>query len=231
MKKINENGIKLLEYKEELMKDYPKIVRDSLILALEQMMAENIIDLVTYQTIKNTNESKDSFISYLLTKKEFTKTYEELFEEYEVFRIELDEELKMHDLFDLLTETVVEKDSIYVIKKFTIDESFVMDYFGVDEADLIRIMKRRGFVEKFTALRLTKVLKDIINESKKEISILNIDNSLAYFNEDNNGYNIDLIMGIQIDDLLKLDSKTVILGEIKEITVLADKIYKSKMIC
>lgn len=229
MKKINEIGIKLLEYKDELTKDYPKIVRESLVFSLEQMLNNKIIDLTTYEIIKDIKENRDSFMSYLLTKDEFVKTYEELFEEYEVFRKELDEELKNHELFDLKTKTVVEKDVIYILKTFSIDEDFVMNYFGVEKNDLSKLMKGKGFVEKFVVLRLTKVLKDIIDMSNYNISVLCLDNSLVYFNEESNEYNIDLIMKIKIEDISVSDKKKKIIIEIKDVKTLAENIYKDKV--
>lgn len=229
MQKINEVGIKLLEYKEELIKEYPKIVKDALVFSLEQMLNNKVIDLTTYEIIKNESESKDSFKSYLLTKEEFVKTYEELFREYEILRKELNEELITHELLDLKTETIVEKDVIRVLKTFLVDEKFIIDYFGVQETDLIKLMGRKGFVEKFTALRLVKILKDIIREVQNKLFMLKVDNSLVYFNEKNIGYNIDLIIDIDVDDISVLESKDKIITGIKEVNLLAENTYGDKM--
>lgn len=230
MRKINAVGMKLIEYKKELVKNYPKIVIDSLMLSIEKMVDNGEVDLETYKRIENKDEDIDNFISFLLTKKQYIKTFEELFQEYEVFRKEIAEELEMHGLLDLSTETVVEKDVIYITKTFSINENFVMEYFGVEEKDLISLMKRRGFVEQFVALRLSKILKDIKKEAEVYASLIKIDNSLAYFNEEKSGYNIDLIMVLPIDDLYDLENKTKVIVEIKEINALAEKKYNSKMI-
>lgn len=230
MRKINAIGMKLIEYKKELVKDYPQIVIDSLMLAIEKMVDNGEVDLETYKRIENKDEDIDNFISFLLTKEQYRKTFEELFQEYEVFRKEIAEELEMHGLLGLSTETVVEKDVIYITKTFSINENFVMEYFGVEEKDLISLMKRRGFVEQFVALRLTKILRDIKKEAEVYISLIQIDHSLAYFNEEKSGYNIDLIMIISIDDLCSLENKTKIIAEIKDINALADKKYNNKMI-
>lgn len=230
MRKINAIGMKLIEYKKELVKNYPKIVIDSLMLSIEKMVDNGEVDLETYKRIENKDEDIDNFISFLLTKKQYRKTFEELFQEYEVFRKEIAEELEMHGLLDLSTETVVEKDVIYITKTFSINENFVMEYFGVEEKDLITLMKRRGFVEQFVALRLSKILKDIKKEAEVYASLIKIDNSLAYFNEEKSGYNIDLIMVLPIDDLYDLENKTKVIVEIKEINALAEKKYNSKMI-
>ena len=130
MRKINDVGLKLLEYKEELMKDYPKIVRDSLLFSLEQMVENDVINIDAYEVLKNGSESKENFTEFLLSSEKYTKSYEELFEEYEVIRKELDDELKMHELFELETKTDVESDSINVIKTFRMDDSFIKKYFG-----------------------------------------------------------------------------------------------------
>lgn len=210
------------------MKDYPEIVRDSLILSLEQLLDNKIIDLTTYELMKDRKEDRHSFEDYLLTKKDFTKTEKELFEEYEVFRNELDEELKEHELYDLKTETIVKEDSIYVLKTFLADEEFVMDYFGVEELDLIKLMRRKEFIEKFAVLRFTKILKDIIDKVSYKISILEVDNSLVYFNETYNGYGIDLIMKASISDVSVLDKRNKIIVEIKDINEIAGEIFKQK---
>lgn len=228
MKKINEVGIKLIEYKDELTKNYPKIVTDSLFYSLEQMVDNQVIDLGTYEIIRNSQESKEDFLDYLLSNEKYIKSYEELFAEYDITRRELDEELKMHDLFTLKTETKVETDSILVLKTFSIDEQFVADYFGVDEEEIVKLMKRKGFIEKYTALRLIKVLKDIINQGKRSFSLIKLDHSLAYFAENGDGYNIDLIIEIPIDNLLVLEKKNAVLVEIKEVNGLADRIYRTK---
>lgn len=230
MRKINDIGMKLLEYKQELLKDYPEIVIDSLMLAVEKMVNDGKVDLETYKRIEDKTEDTDRFVSFLLSKEQYRKTFEELFKEYEVLRKELAEELEMHDLLGLNTETVVEQDAICVIKTFSIDEKFVMEYFGVEEKDLITLMKKRGFIEQFVALRLAKILKDIKKEVEVYASLITIDSSLAYFNEEKSGYSIDLIMVIPVDILCNIDTKNRVIVEIKDINTLADKKYNSKMI-
>lgn len=229
IKKLNNVGLKLIEYKDELSKDYSPIVRDALLNSLEQMVESGIIDIGIYEAIKNNNEGKDDFILKLMNSDKYIKSHEELLEEYEVIRKEIGEELVMHDLSDLTTGILVEEDSITILKTFVIDGNFVMDYFGVDEVDLDKLMKRKGFVEKFTALRLVKITNDIISRMKNKNKFISLDHSMAYFDEDGDGYKIDLIMKVIISDLLVLDKKNIIISEIKETTNFATKIYNSKI--
>lgn len=231
MKKINNVGLKLIEFKTELDKDYPELVQNSLLSSLEQMVENEVIDLDTYNIIKNSSEGKDDFISYILTNEKYVKSHEELFKEYEEIREELDEELKMHDLVDLSTDTVVEDDSIDVSKTFSIDRDFVSEYFGVGDEDIIKLMKRKGFIEKFAALRLVKILKDIIAKGKKSIEVINLDYSLAYFDINGDGYKIDFIMKVPVSKTSTLENKNKILAEIKEMKKLSEKMYKEKTIC
>lgn len=230
MRKINDVGLKLLEYKEELMKDYPKIVRDSLLFSLEQMVENDVINIDAYEILKNGSESKENFTEFLLSSEKYTKSYEELFEEYEVIRKELDDELKMHELFELETKTDVESDSINVIKTFRMDDSFIKKYFGVGEEELNKLTKKKGFAEQFTTLRLNKIINDLIEQGQKGLKILTLDKSLTYFGENNANYNIDLIMKVPVDSLLILDDKNRILVEIKEIRMLSERMYKSKTV-
>jgi len=231
-RKLNEVGLKLIEYKKELEKNYPKIIKDSLLLSLEQMADNKIIDLSTYELIKSEDENMDTFTSFLLTQNKYTKTNKELFSEYETLRKNLEEELDiMHEVNDLNTVTVVEKDLIQVIKTFSIDKDFIINYFGITEQEFPKLTKKKGFMDQFVALRLTKILKDIINQNQKILSLLRLKNSLTYFNEAEEKYSIDLIMEILVDDIFKEENKEKIISEIKETRTLSGKIYNSKMLC
>lgn len=230
MNKINETGMKLIEFKNEFSKDYPDIVRDSLVLSLQKMIESGEIDKDTLNFVTNNNNNKKMFMEYLVARKEYLKSPEEMKKEYEIYRKKLEELIEMYQINDLETEIAVEKDAILAVRTFSIDGEFVMDYFGVREKDLMKLMKKGGFVEVFVSLRLARVLSLIIDDCSPGMSHIQMKNSLPYVSENGDGYNIDLLMEINVDDFTKTEWRDRILGEVKEVTERAGTAFFQKMI-
>lgn len=230
MNRINEKGLQMIQYKTELSKDYPKIVRDSLLIALEQMIENKIIDLNTLQILQDSSVSKESFEEYLLENANFSKTREELHKEFEVVRLKLDELLPSFEIEDLMSESDLDKDVITLGEKFFIGEAFVMAYFGIDDKEVNKLMKRKGFVETFAVLRLTAIFNDILKQLPV-VSTYKIDSSLVYFDSEGEGYNIDLIFEIPVDSIHfeNEDEINALLSSIKEAKSSATRIYQRKM--
>lgn len=225
--KINKIGLSLLEYKEELTKDYPPIVRNSLLSTISGMYENEVIDSVVYELMISKTEDFNNFKEYILSNSNYTKTHAELFKEFEAFRVEVDNKLKDNEIYGLITQSIIEENSIFAIKTFSIGEEFIMGFFGVEEKDLNNLMKKKGFAEKFAAFRLTKVINDIIDDSGL-VDNLNIDKSLAYFNDKQNSYNIELIIKLDIDSIDLEDD--ILFDAIRELEMKASSIYKEKMV-
>ncbi|MBP1308678.1 hypothetical protein JOD82_001698 [Paenibacillus sp. 1182] len=201
MNRINQRGMDLIQYKCELMKEYPKIVKDSLYLALEQMVENKVLDMDTYMFIREDSTTATSFEEYLYSKTNFLKTEEEIFAEFEIIRSKLNDKLASHGLDMLHSESVVDKEVILVTKKFCVNEEFTMNYFGVEEKDLLKLMKRRGFVEKFAILRLTAIFKPFMETLDFPKDLFIYDMSLVYYDKDENGYSIDLYFELPVEEV------------------------------
>jgi hypothetical protein len=230
MNRINQKGMELIQYKIELSKDYPEIVKNSLILALEQMLENEVIDLDTYMNIKDETFSLESFEKYLLTKPSFLKTEEEIFQEFEALRKILDDKLDELEVEGLKTESIIDKDVILVTRKFCIDEDFTLRYFGVEEKDLLKLMKRRGFVEKFAVLRLTAIFKQFMEKVTYPKELFDIDVSLVYFDKDENGYSIDFTFEVNIEDIENQEKLDKICEAIKVIKQEVEEFYQKRTI-
>jgi len=230
MNRINHKGMELLEYKKELMKEYPPLIKSSLILALEQMTENKVVDMDTYLVIKNEETSIDTFHQYLLKKSTFTKTPEEVYEEFEVLRKKLDGYFEEKGISDLQSESVIDKDVILVSRKFTMDQAFTMNYFGVEEKDLLKLMKRRGFVEKFAVLRLMKIFKEWLKYATYKESLIVPNISLVYFDSEEYGYSIDVTFEISIEEIEKEQLLEDITLEITRLKGEAEAFYESKII-
>lgn len=199
MNRINQRGMDLIQYKEELLKEYPKIVRDSLNLSLHQLVENDALDNHTLLLIQDTQMSVSNFEQYLYESPSYLKTEKEIFAEYEMLRESFVEVLEQNGLGDLTTETIVQKDCILANKQFAIDEAFTKEYFGVNESDVLKLMKRRGFVEKFAVLRLTAIFNEFSEGLKKSKPELNSDLSLVYYDKEANSYAIDLFFEVPVE--------------------------------
>ena len=160
---------------------------------------------------------------------EFLKSEEEIFAEFEVIREKLDRLLKDKGMDYLQTESVIDKDVLLVTKKFCIDEGFTMSYFGVEEKDLLKLMKRRGFVEKFSVLRLTAIFKAFMEELEYSNDVLTCDVSLVYFDKDENGYSIDVFFELPIEEVEKEEKIEEMCEQIQTIVEKAEKHYELRV--
>lgn len=228
MNRINQKGMELIQYKSELSKDYPALVKNSLILALEQMIDNKVIDLDTYMNIKDETFNKEDFSQYLLTKPSFMKTEEEIFKEFEDLRKILDEKLLENNAENLITESRIDKDVISITRKFCIDGDFTMSYFGVQEKDLLKLMKRRGFIERFSVLRLTAIFKEYMATLTYPKDLFNVDVSLTYFDAEKNGYSIDFTFEVDIEHIEKDVMLNDICQKINEIKIGAETFYNER---
>lgn len=230
MNRINQRGLDLIQYKTELMKDYPKLVKDSLLLSLEQLVENKVMDMDTYIMIKDESTTPSTFEDYLISKQQFMKTDQEIFVEFELVREKLTAKLASHGMNQLQSESVIDKDLILVTKKFCVNEAFTMSYFGVKEEDLPKLMKRRGFVEKFAVLRLTSIFKGFIEELEYPLDLFVCDMSLVYYDKDENGYSIDLYFELPVEEVEREDRLDEICEAINVVVEKSQVHYDSKAV-
>ncbi|HCL4480116.1 TPA: hypothetical protein N2D99_002184 [Clostridium botulinum] len=229
MNKYNALGVDLINYKIELLKDYPEIVKRSLIASVDQMLQNNLIDLDTHYAVKDYATLVHDFKEYLLTKSAYLKTTEELFSEYEALREKLTQKiLDLHIDEQLATESFVDKEKIEIIKSFNIDIEYVKTFFGVEHKDIDKLMKRKGFVEKFAVLRLPKILRDFIKTIEYPDELFICDASLVYYDVETNSYCIDLLFDIPVENLEDEEKLSNITLNVKDIVMNAIEFYKSK---
>lgn len=224
MNKINKTGEKILQYKEEYLKDYPDVMKEAILIALEHLNVTSEVRTM----VENVQYSRKHIQDYLLSEKLHLKSNEELREEYLCLKKRLEDLIDLHGIEDVSAEIDIEKEKLIIQKTFLIDDTFVMDYFSVNEDDLVKLMKKGGFVEIFVSLRLSKVLKDIISDCAPGMSFVTLNYSLPYLNKGGGGYSIDLNMSIHIDDFERTDWQGRILGEIKEVNERSETVFFQK---
>lgn len=208
--------MEMLEYKEELQKDYSTLIKKSLLFSLEQYVKTEVIDLDTYMFLSDDHHTLEQVKDYLMEKEDFLKTKAELEEEMEIIRKDFHALMTTEeDMPNLVSKSFVDATEIVYLQHYYIDEHFIMSYFGVEESELIRLMKRKGFAEKFSVLRLTAIFQPFI-EKKKEALIpwgfeenVIMDLSYVYANEEigYGRYTIDVLFKINADFLEEMKNK------------------------
>lgn len=228
MNKFNDLGMEVLDYKSEYLKDYPKLVHNSIAFAIDN---KSEIEEDIKNHLKDMSLDIDNFRNYLLTQTSCLKTYEQLLSEYETIRKNLNSILIKNEIGqNLKTFSKVEEEKIQLIQEFVITEDFIKNYFTIEnEKEFEILMSRKGFIEKFAILRLTKILDDFLNSIEKDEDFL-VKHTLVFFNSEKNVYGIHLEYTIPIDILEDNSKIETISVKISEIAEKADKNYKDRML-
>lgn len=229
MIRYNEIGQQLLDYKTELLKDYPALVYDALITSLTKIKEDDIIDYDAFTTVTNNSITMEEMKAYIVTHKRYMKTAQEMEGEFEELRKKLDEKIsEIPELEDVYSENNIKQNAIEIKRKFSIDEACVMNYFGVNSDGAVDLMKKRGFVEKFAALRLAKILKDFSEQLVYQTDLFKIDNSPVFCTPEE--YAIEYEFIINIEDIESWDNIDEILQEINRIKQQVDTYYTERFI-
>lgn len=228
MNKFNALGMEVLDYKTEYLKEYPQLVHDSIALAID---SKSNVEEEIKTKLKDTSFSYDDFKKYLLTQTSCLKTYEQLLVEYESIRQTLDNLLLKDEISkDLKSFSKVEDEQIQIVQEFVITEDFIKNYFTIEnEKDFEILMSRKGFIEKFAILRLTKIFDDFL-KTLKDTTSFSLKHSLVFFNSESNVYGIHLEYNISIEELEKENQIENITNKIIEISKNANKNYKDRML-
>lgn len=228
MNKFNTLGMEVLDYKTEYLKDYPKLVHDSIGIAIDNK-SDIVDDIKTH--LKDTSLNIEDFKTYLLTQSSCLKTYEQLLVEYEQIRSAIDSILIKNDIAkEIKTFSKVEDETIQLSQEFIITEDFIRNYFNIEnDKEFDVLMSRKGFIEKFAILRLTKILNDFLS-SLDNYSDFSIKHTSAFFNSEKNVYGIYLEYNIPIDVLEDVNKIEVIGNNIIKIAEKANKNYNDRML-
>ena len=231
MNKFNNIGMEVLDYKSEYLKDYPKLVLDSLNLAITSKCAEYGLPEGIKSQLLDNNVKFETFKKHLLQESVCLKTYEELLVEYENIKNSIDLKLVESEYCkNLKTMSKVEDETIEVVKPFTISEEFIKQYFNIEtDKEFEVLMSRKGFIEKFAILRLVKIFKDFIQTQNE--TDFSITNTLVYFDSEENVYGIHLKFTIPIDLFEDENKMEEISNKIIEISKQSEDNFNNKMQC
>ena len=234
MDKLNKLGLDVLKYKEEINKDYPEIVKKSLVQSVNLLAESNIIDADILYAILHDETDMEGLNLLLLEKSSCRKSLEELLSEYEEIRELFNEYLGLEDCDESEIKTVsnVKEENIMVVKNFMYGSEFAKEYFGTSNQQCLKnLMNRQGVFERFAVLRLGKLMVDFIescgisdNEYKFEVTF-----SEVFYDNNKECYGIGLIFRIPIDDIEIEEKMQEISKQIQSIIDDSIKFFNIKM--
>lgn len=198
---LNSTALKLIDYRHEYLKSMSQVVRDALVTSLDVMIQQGIINKEIKMQILSESDGDMELRNILEGDARFRKGPRQLYKDFEKIRQELDEMLKKNGLNEYFeSESSVAESKITVLRQYSLKKEFILEYFGLSEMDLIQLMKKRGFAEKFAVLRLNLIFDEILEEIKKDEEIVQ-GHSLVYYNPDITGFSIDFKYHVKIPDL------------------------------
>lgn len=229
MERLNKSGRALLEYRNEYKKHYSDSIDESLKEAISIMYNERKIDEKVFKSIFNESISDDDFEIILSKKKEFTKNTAELNYEFDLVRRKINEYMiEIGFINSMNTKNSLDINKIIIIHQFDLNRNYIMSSFGVNQTEIIPLMKRRGFVEKFAVLRLNQVLKEIYGEMRMPEDI-DHGYSLVYYNKKTQSFSIDYKFYINVDVASDEKRMKSLLDKIKELDKIIDKKFHNKL--
>lgn len=229
---LNKTGQKLTHLKNEIHQDYPDIIKESMILMLDEMLRTKQIGNDAYKLVMDNKKDEDVFNAFLLSHEEYRKSPEEIREELEQYHEDTRNFLERKDIdTDCIEFSFSEEEfGLNLTRVFSLDEHFFMDYFGVTEKEMPKLMKKSGFIEAFVSLRLTKILSDMEKHFNQYPGmIVKVHYSLPYRNKEKAGFNIELFMDYSAEMYEKLEQREVILANISYILDECTSFFNWKM--
>lgn len=227
MEKLNKSGRILLQYREEYKKHYADNIDNSLKQAVLEMYNEKIINEKIFRNIFNGDISDDTFEGILLRDKSFIKNKSELNSEFDKIRQKVNDYMIEIGFIDgMSTKNAIDFNKIIIIHEFDLNRAFMTAFFGVNQMEIVPLMRRRGFMEKFSVLRLNQVLKEIYNEMNP-LEDVDYSYSLVYYNRETKGFSIDYKYSVSIEVLSSDEKMKSIIDLIKnEDTIVTDRFKK-----
>lgn len=201
MNKLSPLGSEILNHKVEYNKDYSDLIKNALVSALVVRLKDDAYNEIS-EDFQNIKVDVENFKLVLLSMGvPFSKTQEELLEEFKVLR---DEMLVLITDKTIPCEIDMKREAFIFKKNFDFDADFFMEYFGVKEKDITNHMKEKSFIHIFANYRLPSILKNIIESLEHDGDKYTIDASPIYFDKKLNAYGIELNVFLDIESALEL---------------------------
>ena len=219
----------LMDYRREFKRHYADSVDEALKDAILTLYKEGQIPEKLFRIILDDNIDDSVVYTYLLSRREFTKSSMELNSAFNEVREKVNDYLiKINFVRNVCTKNSINTNRIYVIKQYDIPKDLLLSYFGLTPSEIIPLMKRKGFMDKFCVLRLSQAFKEIYSELKVPEHI-DHGYSLIYYNKMIQGFSIDYKYMVNINYINDEEHLSDIMEKIKDLDAIVEKKFESKM--
>lgn len=229
MEILNKNGMILMDYRREFKRHYADSVDEALKDAILTLYKEGQIPEKLFRIILDDNIDDSVVYTYLLSRREFTKSSMELNSEFNEVRERVNDYLiKINFVKNVCTKNSVNTNRIYVIKQYDIPKELLLSYFGLTPSEIIPLMKRKGFMDKFCVLRLSQAFKEIYSELRVPEHI-DHGYSLIYYNKLIQGFSIDYKYMVNVNYINDEERLADLMDKIKKLDEVVERKFESKM--
>lgn len=229
MEILNKNGETLLEYRKEFKRHYADTIDDSLKRGIFNLYQEKKISEKLFRIILNEDIDDLEVYTYLISQKEYTKSAAELNYEFDKTRQKVNDYLiSCGFINNVSTKNCLNDNKICIIRQYDVNKELLLSFFGLTPTEIIPLMKRKGFMDKFCVLRLNQIFKEIYGELKIPEHI-DHGYSLVYYNKLIQGFSIDYKYYVNINYLSDENNMINILDKIKELDKVVEKKFQNKL--
>ena len=226
---LNKNGQILLDYRAEYKRHYADSVDEALKNSVYLLYKEGKINEKLFRMLLNEDIDDLEVYSYILTQKQFTKSASELNYEFDKVRQKVNDYLISIGLTkNISTKNSLNTNKIVIIKQFDVSKEVLLSFFGLSQTEIIPLMKRRGFMDKFCVLRLNQIFKEIYSELKVPEHI-DHGYSLVYYNKDIQGFSIDYKYSLNVNYISDEIKMKELLLKIKDLDRACEKKFQNKL--
>ena len=229
MELLNKNGLTLMDYRRRYKRHYGATIDEALKNAIYVLYKDGQIPEKLFRILLDENVDDGDVYAYLVSKREYTKSSTELNSEFDRVRERVNNYLiKIGFTKNVCTENSIGTNRIYVIKQYDISKELLQKFFGLTPTEIVPLMKRKGFMDKFCVLRLSQAFKEIYSSLKVPE---HIDHGyyLVYYNKSIQGFSIDYKYMVNINYIMDEERLMDVMDRIKDLDGIVEKQFQQKM--